>query len=126
MLNPVWIATALGLLGGLVLTYALGKAIIPRLVAKSRLMPVLVQLACAGAVIALLPALFLSLVVGGTLGGAWGEYAFSQFGFRTSGTAVGLALGIAMVFALVVIGGAAIAVFSGKAFTFYRNRQTRS
>lgn len=126
MLNPVWIATALGLLGGLVLTYALGKAIVPRLVAKSRHMPILVHLAFAGTVIALLPALFLSLVVGGTLGGGWGEYAFDQFGFHASGTHIGLALGIAVVFALVVVGGAAIAVFSGKALICYRDWRTRS
>lgn len=126
MLSPVWIATALGLLGGLALTYVLGKAIVPRLAAKSRHTPILIQLAVAGTVIALLPALFLSLVVGGTLGGAWGEHAFDQFGFRASGTPFGLALGIAVVFALVVVVGAAIAVFSGKALIYYRDRRNRS
>jgi len=126
MLSPVWIATLLGLLGGSLLSYVLGKAIIPRLIANSRHMPILVYLAFAGAVIALLPALFLSLVVGGTLGGAWGEHAFGRFGMHSSGAPFGLALGIALVFALVIIAGAAIAVFSGKALIFYRNRRTRS
>jgi hypothetical protein len=126
MPNPVWIATALGLLGGLVLSYVLGKAIIPRLVAKSRHMPMLAQLALAGTVIALVPALLLSLLIGSAFGGAWGAHAFSQLGFRVSGTPVGLALGIALVFALVVVGGAAIAVILGKALIYYRNRNNRS
>jgi hypothetical protein len=89
-------------------------------------MPILLYLALAGTVIAVLPALFLSLVVGGTLGGAWGERAFDQLGLDSSGAPVGLALGIALVFALVVIAGATIAVFSGKALISYRNRRTRS
>jgi len=126
MLDPVWFSTALGLLGGLVLSYVLGKAIVPRLIAKSRHMPILLYLALAGTVIAVLPALFLSLVVGGTLGGAWGERIFDQLGLDSSGAPVGLALGIALVFALVVIAGATIAVFSGKALISYRNRRTRS
>lgn len=125
MLSPIWIATALGLLAGIISSYVLGRVIIPRLIAKSGHVPILVYLAFAGTVIAVLPALVLSLVVGGAVGSAWGEHVFDQFGLRTFGAPIGLALGIALVFALVVIGGAALAVLSGKALIVYRNRQNR-
>ena len=126
MLNPIWVATILGLGGGLALTYVVASVLLPRLVANSRHMSFLVRLAYAGTVVAVLPALFLSLVVGGTLGGAWGEYVFGQIGLPSTGVAVGLALGVALVFALVLVGGAAIGVFLGRAVAFYRQWRVRT
>lgn len=123
MASPVWIATILGLAGGLALTYALGKAILPRMVARSAHASLLVRLAFAGTVIAVLPALFLSLVVGGTLGGAWGRHTFAQLGFPLSGVPIGLAFGVATVFALVMIAGAVSGVALGKAVVWYRHSQ---
>ena len=84
MLSPVWIATALGLAGGFLLAYALGRAVLPRWIAKSEHMLLLLRLAFAGTVVALLPALPLSLVVGATLGRDWGERVFAQLGFPSS------------------------------------------
>jgi hypothetical protein len=125
MLDPIWIATALGLGGGVVLAYAIGNAVLPRAVAKSEDMLLFVRLAFAGTVAALLPALFLSIVIGGTLGGAWGERVFGRLGIPLSGVPAGLALGIALVFALVVLGGGASGFFLGKAVVCYRQRQAR-
>jgi RsiW-degrading membrane proteinase PrsW (M82 family) len=122
MLSPVWIATALGLAGGFLLAYALGRALLPRWVGKSGHLSLLVRLAFAGTVVALLPALLLSLVVGGTLGGAWGERVFAWLGFP-SGAPIGLALGVALVFALVVLSGAACGVLLGKALARDRGEQ---
>jgi len=126
MLSPAWIATLLGLAGGLALAYTLGKAILPRLVARSQHMSLLVRMAFAGTVVAALPALFLSIVVGGTLGGSWGAHAFGRLGLPASGAPIGLALGIALVFALVVVGGAAIGVLLGKAVVIYRRWRVRT
>lgn len=125
MVSPIWIATALGLAGGLVLAYALGKAVLPRWVEKSEHISLLVRMAFAGTVVALLPALLLSLVVGGTLGGAWGERAFAQLGF-SSGAPIGLALGVAVVFALVLVAGAAAGVLLAKALVRYRQSWPRT
>ena len=125
MLSPVWIATALGLAGGLLLAYGLGIAILPRWVEKSERMALLVRMAFAGTVVALLPALLLSLVVGGTLGGAWGERVFDQLGFP-SGAPIGLALGVALVFALVLVAGAAIGIALAKVVVRRRRSPPRS
>ncbi len=108
------------------LAYAIGNAVLPRAVAKSEDMLLFVRLTFAGTVVALLPALFLSFVIGGTLGGAWGERVFSQLGIPLSGVPAGLALGIALVFALVVLGGGAIGFFLGKAVIRHRQRRVRT
>ncbi len=126
MFSPIWIATALGLVGGLALAYALGSVVLPRLVANAEDMLLFVRLAFAGTVVAFLPAIFLSLVVGGTLGGAWGEYIFGRLGFPSSGAPFGLAVGVALVFVVVLWGGGAVAIFLGKALVRYRQWRTRT
>lgn len=67
-----WIAAALGLAGGLALTWWIAGAALPRLLERSRNPRRLMKLAFGGTVVALLPALLLSIVVGATLGGAIG------------------------------------------------------
>jgi hypothetical protein len=126
MPSPIWIATALGLGAGVVLAYAVARAALPRAVARAEDALLFVRLAFAGAVVALLPALLLSLVVGGALGAAWGERVFGRFGVPSSGVPVGLALGIALVFALVMLGGGAIGILLGKAVICYRQRRERT
>lgn len=126
MPGAIWIATALGLAGGVVLAYVLGKAVLPRAVAKSQDTSLVVRLAFAGTVVALLPALFLSFVVGGTLGGAWGKQLFGYLGIPSSGVPFGLASGVALVFALVLLGGAAIGILLGKAVACYRRWRART
>jgi len=116
----IWIATVLGLVGGALLAYVLGKIALPRMVTRSQDMSLMVRLAFAGTVVAFLPAFFLSFVVGGTLGGAWGERIFSQFGLLSSGVSFGLALGIALVFAVVLLGGAVVGVLLAKVVLRYR------
>lgn len=125
MFSPIWIATALGLLGGLALAYALGSAVLPGAVANVEDSLLSVRLAFAGTVVALLPAIFLSLVVGGTFGGAWGEYVFGRIGIPSSGAPFGLAVGVALVFAVVLLSGGAVGIFLGKALVRYRQWRTR-
>lgn len=122
-MNPVWIAACLGLVAGVMAAYALGRAILPRVVARSEDMLLFVRLAFAGTVVALFPAFFLSIVVGGTLGGAWGERLFDRLGMTLSGAPVGLALGVALVFALVLLGGGAAGILAAKALVRYRQRR---
>jgi hypothetical protein len=126
MPSPAWIATIVGLGGGLVLALALAQLVLPRWVEKSAHMHFLVRLALAGTLVALLPALVLAVVVGGTLGEVWGERALDPLGFPASGAPIGLAVGIALVFALVTLAGTAGGVFLGKAVLRYRERRPRS
>jgi len=96
------------------------------LIMRSQDTSLMVRLALAGSVVALLPAFFLSFVVGGTLGGAWGEYFFRQLGLGPVGVPFGLAVGIALVFAVVLLGGAAMGVLLGKAVLYYRQWRVRT
>jgi hypothetical protein len=123
--NPVWIATLVGLAGGVALAYQLGRLILPRAIAQSRHVALAVRLAIAGTAVALLPAFLLALVVGGTLGGTWGEQAFSRIGFPESGAPIGLALGIAIVFALVLVGGALLGILVVRAIDSWRQWRLR-
>jgi len=124
VINPIWIATLVGLAGGVALAYRLGKLLLPRAIAKTKHVTLSIRLAIAGTIVALVPAFLLSLVVGGTLGGAWGEQALGRLGFPASGAPIGLALGIAAVFALVLIGGALLGILIGvllsRAVVLYR------
>jgi hypothetical protein len=126
MFSAVWIATAFGFVGGTVISYVLARAALPRLIMRSQDTSLMVRLAFAGTVVALLPAFFLSFVAGGTFGGAWGEYFFRQFGLGPAGVPFGLAVGIALVFAVVLLGGAAMGVLLGKAVLYYRQWRVRT
>lgn len=123
MLTAVWLATAIGLVAGAVLAYRIGSVVLPRAIARSADRLLAARLALAGTVIALLPALLLSFVVGGTLGGAFGEYLFGLLGLRLSGVPAGVALGIALVFALVLLAGAAAGILTVRVLFHQRHRR---
>ena len=120
MLDPAWIATALGLAGGAALTYALAKIALPRVVGNSRDPLLCLRLALAGTVVAAVPALVLSLVLGGTLGGALGKQLSQQAGLGASGALIGVALGSALVFALVMLAGIGAGILLGQAVLLVR------
>jgi hypothetical protein len=92
-----WLASALGLAGGIAAAYYVANPLLPVLVQRSPDRLLAVRLALGGTIVALAPAFLLALVAGATLGGAWGG-------------ATGLALGVAFVFALVLLSGAAAGV----------------
>jgi hypothetical protein len=79
-----WIAAALGLAGGVALAWWIAAAALPRLAERARKPALLVKLALGGTVVALMPAVLLSIVVGATLAGP---------------------LGVALVFAAVLLAG---------------------
>ena len=91
-----WLATALGLAGGLLACYEIGRVALPRLLARSRNPQLLVKLSLGGTVIAALPAVLLSIVVGAPLGMPWGL--------------AGMVAGVAAVFALVLLSGTYLGV----------------
>jgi hypothetical protein len=95
-----WIAIGVGLVGGLLLSYHVGKLALPPLVERSRNPTLLIKLALGGTGIALLPALLLSIVVGGPLGAAW--------------DALGLVLGVAAVFSITLLLGTFAGVLLAK------------
>lgn len=87
-----WLATAVGLAGGLFACYEIGQVALPRLLVRSRNPQLLVKLSLGATVIAALPAVLLSIVVGAPLGMPWGL--------------AGIVTGVAAVFALVLLSGA--------------------
>jgi hypothetical protein len=98
-----WLAIAIGLAGGLLLSYHLGKAALVPLVARSRKPELLIKLSLGGTVIAALPALLLSIVVGATLGMPWDT--------------VGIVIGVAAVFALLLLCGTFAGVLLARLLT---------
>ena len=86
-----WLAIGVGLAGGVLACYQTLALTLPPLVERSRKPELLIKLSWGGTIIALLPALLLSIVIGAPLGAAWG--------------AVGLVAGVAGVFSVVLLLG---------------------
>lgn len=96
-----WIATALGLAGGVALALFAAQVVLPRLIRASPDPRRTLRLAFGGALAALLPGVLLAVVGGATLGARWGA----------SGMAVGTALAFALVIVLGAAAGLALAAF---------------
>ena len=91
-----WLATAVGLAGGLLACYGIGQVTLPRLLARSRNPRLFVKLSLGGSVIAALPAVLLSIVAGAPLG--------------MPGGLAGMVAGVAAVFTLVLLSGTFLGV----------------
>jgi|GEM_PF-2927192 len=126
MAGAIWVASALGLVGGVAISYAAGKAALPRILAGSADMRLMVRLALAGTLVALLPALLLALVIGATLGAAWARQIFEPYGLAAWGAPMLVALGVALVFAGVLLSGTAAGIALGKALLHYRQRRAQT
>jgi hypothetical protein len=98
-----WLAIGVGLAGGLSLSYLVGNALLSPLVERARNPGLLIKLSFAGTVIAAVPALLLSVAVGAPLGATWGT--------------VGLVVGVALVFGLVLLAGTFAGVLLAKLLT---------
>ena len=110
-----WIATALGLAGGLALAVAAARVIFARTLATRAVL--------GGLAIAVLPALVVAVAVGAPLGGALGRQVFRELGLPSSGDVFGVASGVAIVFAGVVISGGALGLAFSKAFACWMTRK---
>jgi hypothetical protein len=102
------IAVGLGLVFGLLISHRMVNEVLAYL-GKNFIATRFVQ-ACAfiGVIVLLLPSLFLSFVVGGNLGGSWGEYVTQSLGLGLLGVPIGLAIGIALILTISISLGALI------------------
>lgn len=111
----IWGATIIGLCLGAVSAYIGGRSRLLKLVSQSSAPELMAKFGVAGIIISFVPALLLSVVVGGTLGSSAGIWLFDAIGMPVSGVPLGMGLGIAVVFATVLVGGAAASIFAGRA-----------
>jgi hypothetical protein len=113
-------ATSLGVVGGVLLGYLGGKGFALKLSAGSSSPKIVLGCALAGGLVMLLPAFFLSFVVGGNLGGGWGEVALGRIGIP-----LGLAAGICTVLTILLSSSALIGAVLGKAVASFRSPNNR-
>ena len=113
-------ATSLGVVGGVLLGYLGGRGFARKLSAGSSSPKIVLGCAFAGGLVTLLPALFLSFVVGGNLGGGWGEVALGRIGIP-----LGLAAGICAVLSILLSSSALIGALLGKAAASFRSPNNR-
>ena len=103
------IAIGLGYIGGVLLSYLCGRWIVfamsGRITLQELRRSLVGFLGIVGGMATLLPALFLGTVVGGNLGGGYGEVVSASMGFGMAGVPVGLALGICLVTSALTSGG---------------------
>ena len=109
-------ATSLGVVGGVLLGYLGGRGFARKLSAGSSSPKIVLGCALAGGLVTLLPALFLSFVVGGNLGGGWGDVALGRIGIP-----LGLAAGICAVLSILLSSSALIGALLGKAAASFRS-----
>jgi hypothetical protein len=102
----VLIAMTLGYSTGVLGGYLLSRRIVLRLSRGCSRPRLVVWVGALSGFGALLPGFFLSTVMGGTLGGGYGEVATQAVGIGSLGVPLGLGLGLAVVLAVVVAGGA--------------------
>src|ERR1700680_838826 len=95
----------IGYSAGAVGGYLLSRRIIRRLSSDSFKPRLVAWFGVAGGVVALLPAFFLSVLVGGTLGGSYGEVVGQTFGLGRIGVLIGIPVGSAVVLAALIAVG---------------------
>jgi hypothetical protein len=110
--NPIFIAIAIGLFSGAFLGYWWSKSLAFKLSKRSIAPRVVLACSAGGALLIMLPAFYISFIVGGNLGGGWGEAASNSIGLGSVGVPIGLAVGIAIIFG----GGLAVGALVGGLF----------
>jgi hypothetical protein len=116
--NVVILAVGIGIVAGVFAGFLLSKAIVLRLSEPSSSPRIVIAFAAAGGLAILLPALFLSFVVGGNLGGGWGAVASENMGIGSVGVPFGLAAGIAIVLCVSLTVGTLLGSLLGKVFAY--------
>lgn len=110
-----WIASALGIAGGLALATALVRLIFGRYLYT--------RMVVGGLAVALIPGLLLAVAAGAPLGGALGRQAFRELGLPASGELFGVASGVAVILALVILAGGALGFGAAKAIEWWMTRK---
>jgi len=108
------IAIAVGYIGGIALAYCCGRALIVRLGGRIAFRDKVGMLGMVGGIVALGPSLFLATVVGGTLGGAYGEVISTSLNLGSAGVPIGLALGLVAVTTFVASCGVLVGAAVGR------------
>ena len=108
-------ASALGIAGGLALAVALIRAMFGRYLRT--------RLVVAGLAVALIPGLVLAVAAGAPLGGALGRQMFRELGLPASGELFGVASGVAVILALVILAGGALGLGVAKASECWMTRK---
>jgi hypothetical protein len=118
MSNAIVIAIAAGIVGGALPSYSWSKGVAFRLSRQSVAPYIVVACSSAGALLMLPLVFFVSFVVGGNLGGSYGEAASNALGLGSIGVPLGLAAGIAFVLVAGCVTGAFIGGLFGKAVSY--------
>ncbi len=109
-----FVGIAIGLLGGVALSFSVTNTISSKLSLLSTKPRFIVACSKAGALLTLLPAFFISFTVGGNFGGAYG----SVVGLGVFGIPLELALGISIFLGLGLALGAFFGDLFGRSFTY--------
>jgi hypothetical protein len=104
----------IGYSAGVIGAYLLSKRIIRGLSSDSFQPRLVVWFGVAGGLIALFPAFFLSIVVGGTFGGSFGEVSGQSVGLGKVGVLIGVPLGLALVLAAPIAAGVLMGSLLGR------------
>jgi hypothetical protein len=107
-------ASLVGYVIGIVGGYLLSRRVVRRMTGYSFQPRFVVWLGVVGGFIALLPAFFLAMVVGGSVGGGIGTQMDETFGLNGAGALIGLLIGVAVVLTLVLAIGVATGVGIGR------------
>jgi hypothetical protein len=113
-------AISFGGLGGVVLGYLCGRWVARKLSATSTSPRTVLTCAVVGWLVMVLPAFYLSFVLGGTIGGSWGEVGLGPLGVM-----VGLAVGICVVLSVGLSAGALFGSLIGAAVAPLRSPNNR-
>ena len=111
----IWLATAPGIAGGLALAITLARALFGRYL--------LARMVLGGLAVAIIPALVLAIAAGAPLGGAVGRQIFRELGLPGSGEMLGVASGIGLMLALVMLAGGASGLALVKAIECWMTRK---
>ena len=114
----MFISVGLGYIGGVLAVFFVAGRIVAAALRDGPFDPaqrrIVVRMAAAGGFVALLPALFLGAVVGGTFGGAYGEVISRSIGAGNAGVVPGIAVGMFAVVALVMCVAVGIGAYFGR------------
>lgn len=113
----MFVVVALAYAGGIAASAVLGRRIIAAVVRRRAATPEhrrsIVRMGVAGGLVALMPALLLGVVIGATLGSAYGVNTAGLIALGTSATVVGIGLGVFAVVAVILSGSVALGAWIG-------------
>lgn len=111
---------------GLLLGYWLSKALALKLSMKSNAPRFVTSCSALGTLLIIFPALYVSFIVGGNLGGGLGEFVSKNMGFDFLGVPIGLFIGITIVFGSGIAIGSLVGGLIGRLISYTIPKSTSS